>query len=83
MIKQSLIVYGCCFGSDARRTTQSFEDLYSSVTCSTSPSGATKSVDEDVEADMSGDVDVDAEMSGDADAEMSVDGDADVEEWSP
>ena len=49
--------------------------ISSSVTCSTSPSGATKSVDEDVEAEMSGDVDVDAEMSGDLDV--------DVEEWSP
>jgi hypothetical protein len=49
--------------------------ISSSVTCSTSPSGATRSVDEDVDAEMS--------VDGDADAEMSVDGNGDVEERSP
>ena len=57
--------------------------ISSSVTCSTSPSGTTKSVDEGVESEMSGDVDADAEMSGDADVDAEMSGDTDVEEWSP
>jgi hypothetical protein len=49
--------------------------ISSSVTCSTSPSGATMSVDEDVDAEKS--------VDGDVDATMSVDRNGDAEERSP